>query len=129
MACRCLIAEVKASTLQDFPSHPKCPPVVDQATAEGYILGLPWWTHIQAYSPLLTGATLRARLAAHHVTVVSWLGNSQWTVEFPGKELFLHVSGWVYTNPPRRGSPSLNHSDLAKAVGEWQAANNQVPQD
>lgn len=129
LACRCVIAETRAATLQDFPSHPKCPPVVDQTSAEAYILGLSWWAHIQAYVPSLTSADLCTRLAVHYANVRTWLGTDQWTVEFPGKELFLHVSGWVYSNPPAGGSATLNQSDLAKSIGEWQAANNQVPQE
>jgi hypothetical protein len=128
-ACRCVIAEAKRNTLQNFPAHPKCPPVTDQATAESYILGLPWWAQLQAFAPSLANANLKAKLLAHHAAVSSWLGSKQWTVEFSGKELFLHVSGWVYANPVPGGSPAANHSDLAKAVGEWQAANNQVPQE
>jgi len=129
LACRCVIAEAKGTTLQDFPEHPKCPPVVDHASAETYILGLPWWARIQAYTPSLTNANLRARLATHHANVTAWLGTDQWTIEFHGKELFLHVSGWVYTKPPRGNAPALNQSDLAKSVGERQAAAKQVPQE
>ncbi len=129
MACRCVIAEVNQAAFAGFPAHPQCPPVVDQTTSEEYILALPWWTHIANYSSSLTDVSLRAKLMAHHATVTSWLGNDQWTVEFPGKELFHHVSGWVYTNPPPGGSPALNRSDLVKSIGKWQAENAHVPQE
>ncbi len=129
MACRCLIAQVKREMLQDFPAHPTCPPVVDQSTAEIFARGLPWWTHIAKYSATLTEQSLRTALAEHHATVMSWLENGPWTVEFPGKELFRAVSGWVYTKPPRGTSSALNRSNLVKSVGKWQAENGYVPEE
>lgn len=129
MAARMVIAEVKTSIHHDFPVLPAYPAVADQATAEAYLGQLPWWNHAQNYVASLTTAHLNGRLAEHHASVAAWLAGADWRTEFPGKELFREVRGWIYDKPPNPASSAVYDADLAKSVGEWQAANNQVPQE
>jgi len=129
MAGRSVIAEVKKAFHQDFPEHPKCPPVVDQATAEAYLAAIPWFEQMRDFAPSLSAVNLNERLAVHHATVAGWINSGEWSKEFPGKELFRHIRGWVYTKPPQVASAALRDADLGKAVGEWQAANHRVPQE
>ena len=123
MACRCVIAEARRTTLSDFPAHPTCPPVVDQPTAEGYLLALPWWGDIQAFAPSLTNPNLQTRLVAHHAVAAGWIANGQWVAEFPGKELFRARSGLGLSESPSRRVPCLARRGSRK--GCWRVASSQ----
>jgi len=129
LAARRVIARVRNTILTDFPRHPTFPTVVDQASSEAYLHEIPWWSVAQTYLPTLTNSHLTAELVSHHGVVSGWLTTSQWLTEFPGKELFRSIRDWVYWTTPPIGTPAMRDSDLGKAVGEWQAANNRVPQE
>ena len=126
MATRSVIAETRRTVLEDFPNHPTAA-VVDQQTAEAFLLSKSWWNNFQTYSQTLTTADLENRLLTHHATVLSWIENGNWRNEFPGKELFRRIRSWVYTKPTPGATPATQDSDLAKDLGEWQLANNRVP--
>lgn len=129
MAGRGVVSEVRRTIHRDFPKHPRYPTVVDQATAEAYLAAQPWFGSMQAFAPSLTAGNLNAKLVSHHATVEGWINTGDWLKEFPGKELFRHVRDWIYQSPPNAGSSALRDDDLGKAVGEWQVANNRVPQE
>ena len=127
MACRGVISGIHDELYGDFPSHPKCPEVADQAGAETYLLASPWYAGLATRAAGLSEAEVKNRLMNAHTQAVQQIANGSWQMEFSGKELFRHVRGYVYTNPPQPASKATLDADVAKSVGRWQAQNGQIP--
>jgi hypothetical protein len=129
MACRSVISGIHAEFYDDFPSHPKCPEVTDQAGAETDLLATPWFAGLAARTAGLSVAEVKKRLTTAHALAVQQIADGSWQSEFSGKELFHHVRGYVYINAPKSTAKSILDADLAKSVGRWQVDNGRVPQE
>ena len=127
MACRSVISGIHAEFYDDFPSHPKCPEITDQADAESYLLTSPWFAGLPGRTAGLSAAEVKNRLANAHRQAVEQIADGSWQSEFSGKELFRHVRGYVYANAPKFTAKPILDADLAKSVGRWQVDNGQVP--
>ncbi|MGO8751844.1 MAG: hypothetical protein ACLQNE_38370 [Thermoguttaceae bacterium] len=129
MACRGVISGIHAEFYDDFPVHPKCPAITDQAGAETYVLASPWFSGLAARTAGLSAAEVRNRLANTHARAVEQIADGSWQSEFSGKELFRHVRGYVYTNASKSTAKAVLDADLAKSVGRWQVDKKRVPQE
>jgi hypothetical protein len=128
MACRSVIADLADAFIGEFPRHPKCPQVVDLKSAEDCIVGQEWFKQLKGHSDSATAeGEIRNRLTLAHTNTEQQAASDGWKREFSGKELFRDVRGWVYTEPPAKASPSDLDVDVARAVAQWQVANNTVP--
>ena len=126
MACRAVLSELRQLALGDFPRHAGPPQVSSLADAEAYISTSSWFTGLPAkMAGAIAPGYLKTRLQDFHGQMQSAVTNGSWRTEFSGKELFRDVRDWVYRGGPTSGAG--RDSDLAKAVGEWQRANQAVP--
>jgi hypothetical protein len=129
--CCNVISELREDFFADFPEHPSVPaiPGVDQAV--DYIIQSAWLKKLAGNAARWTEEVVRKRLIAINTQIQARLNSSDdWLIDVPGKELFRDVQGWIYTRPPGQqhsvADPSI---DLAKAVGDWQAKNQCVPEN
>ena len=130
MACRRVIADLREEFLGDFPEHPKCPQVDDQASAERYIVDQDWFKQLkERANTVTTTGEISTRLGKAHVAARGQLSSNDWKRDFSGKELFRDVRGWIYINAPERASKSELDVDMARAVAQWQVANGTVPSE
>ncbi|MFO0877583.1 MAG: hypothetical protein U0840_09425 [Gemmataceae bacterium] len=127
LACRRVLTEIRRAVLDNYPAHPTTVAMPTVAAAEQHIVGSPWFAQLPATAHQWTqpGAVLAA-LQAAETGYNADLASGNWRVEFSGKEIFRRVRDYVYQPPQNPGTPD---SDFAKAIGEWQQANNQVPAD
>ncbi|OWK36798.1 hypothetical protein [Fimbriiglobus ruber] len=127
LACRQVLTRMRQDVQQDFPSHPNLAAVTTVAQAEQHITTAPWFNSLSAKATAWTtaGRVLSELQAAEQVFSAA-LTNGQWVAEFSGKEMFRRLRDYVYQPPQNPGYPD---SDFAKAIGEWQQTNGQVPAD
>lgn len=128
MACRAVLAELRRSVFDDFPSHPGPQVVTDLAAAEAYICTSQWYVSLPPeVATLATPGYVSSRLQYYHGLMLQAVQGDDWKRDFSGKELFRDIRDWVYRGGS--GAGSARDSDLAKAVGMWQNANSSVPQE
>jgi hypothetical protein len=126
MACRAVLSELRQVVLDDFPRHAGPPQVNSLATATDYISNSPWYTALPGKVAAAAGpGYVSARLQHFHRMMLNAVANGDWRTEFSGKELLRDIRDWVYLGGATSGA--ARDSDLAKAVGQWQRANNAVP--
>jgi hypothetical protein len=124
MACRQVLANLRADFVTDFPQHSH---VATQAAAEALICGSPWYQNLRnVIRAAIPAYRIQARLAAAHPVMAAALGNGNWRTTYSGKEMLRNLHGWLYTPPPG-STPADCDRDLARAVGQWQRANGAVP--
>jgi hypothetical protein len=75
----------------------------------------------------VSDVSLLALIEEQYAKVEAWLQSNDWLREFPGKELFRGLRGWLYTAPDRFAPPTVLDSDLAKSIGQWQVENSAIP--
>jgi hypothetical protein len=130
MSCRKVIADLRDKFFADFPSHPKCPKIINAQDAEQYILSHQWFQQLLAKTNAAVHlGEIGHRISDAHIHMDAHLKSGQWKVAFSGKELFHHIRDWVNSRPPPHADPSERDEDLAKAVAQWQVQNGQVPQE
>jgi hypothetical protein len=130
MACRAVIAGFHDEFSQDFPEHPKCDAVTDQATASNYIASQEWYKKLGQRAKGATGAgEVESRLRAAHKKCAAQLKSGAWKQTFSGKEIFRPLRDWVYTKRPPNASGSDLDVSVAKAIAAWQVQSNSVPQE
>lgn len=130
-SCRAVLAEERDRLLAAEPSHPTIQQVGNEAEASAYLDGLPYWNAVQLQTAGWNPAARAAALRRFHATAAAQLQDGSWVREFPGKEIFHHVRSLVHEPRRDRSLPPQTagdlDSDVAKAVGAWQAANEKVP--
>lgn len=114
----------------DFPSHPSRNQAHDQPSALAVLQNYPWYAQVtnRATRVAQAGEPLNSLTTAHGA-VAGWLAGVAWKQEFPGKELYRDIRGFVYSPAPG-GAPGAGVQadiDVAKAIARWQRANNGVP--
>ena len=126
LACRCVLTDLCRIVQGDFPGHPKLADVPGVGEAERHITTAAWYTQLAVRATACTTAGhVRTLLDAAALNFNTALADGSWVVEFSGKEIFRRIRDYVYA-PGTRGS---HDTDFAKAIGVWQRANGQVPQD
>jgi hypothetical protein len=126
MACRRVLADLRAEFLMDFPGHSR---VVDLATAQQHICGSDWYQRLRDYHRTVVPADqITRRLNDAHALAAAELASGQWRQSFPGKDLLHDLHNWLYLPPAGRGTtPAEVDLDLARSVARWQVANGAVP--
>jgi hypothetical protein len=125
MACRQVLARLRAQAVQDFPSHSR---VQDQASAERLICDSAWYRNLSAFTATVTGAGEVARLlAAAHAGAAAELSGGEWRQTFAGKPLLRDLHAWLYNPPPGATTAMERDRDLARSVARWQVANSAAP--
>ena len=129
MACRNVLSGYWSRLVDRFPKHSKVPHVTDRAQAENYLLTQNgWWAALPASTAhIQDNAVVTQDLLQAHNLHDTQVNNGTWVNEFSGKEVFRSLRGYLFNRA--YASDEVMDTDLAKSVGEWQAANNRVPQE
>lgn len=127
MSCRDVLSQLSHLFRDDFPGHPKCPHITDQAQAESFILVSPWFATLSAKMAQATDAVVRRLLAEAKTRADSQILSGEWRLRFSGKEIFHHVRSWIYDSSGRRATPTDLDADVAKAVARWQFEHDAFP--
>ena len=117
---------MRTELLGDFPPHPRLIDITTTAQVEQYIITSLWFTQLTARATTwtTTGHVLSEAQTAEAANLTA-LVNGTWAIEFSGKEIVRPLRSYVYQ--PRTAGD--HDSDFAKAIGEWQNANAQIPAD
>ena len=128
MACRKVIRQMRDTVLGGFLTHPKCPEITDQASAEQYIVRSDWYARLSVNAAKLTSkGAVRAMLVAAHQQYDADLPSGKWLKTFAGKEIFRHVRGYVYDKPVREAGRAVLDADVAKSVAKQQVDAKRIP--
>jgi hypothetical protein len=127
VACRLAISEIRDQVFADFLTHPACDQVSNKDAAYAFLCNHPWWPATRTYLSNVSDVSLLALIEEQYAKVEAWLQSNDWLHEFPGKELYRGLRGWLYTAPDRFAPPTVLDSDLAKSIAQWQVENNAVP--
>ncbi|MDB5312342.1 MAG: hypothetical protein JWO38_6544 [Gemmataceae bacterium] len=127
LACRRVISDLREEIQGDFPGHPALVAVTTLLLAEQHIVASNWFTQLSVRAATWTRpGYLATKLQDAERAFNAARVNGTWLSEFSGRELFRPLRSYVYQPPRLPGNPD---SDFAKAVGEWQQANNAGPAD
>ncbi len=126
MACRQVLADLRAQTVKDFPSHAV---VHNQAEAELLVCSSGWYINLAGFATTITATgEITRRLTSAYATAAAELGNGQWRTTYSGKALVRELHYWLYTPPGgTTPSPAERDRDLARSVARWQRANGAIP--
>jgi hypothetical protein len=128
MSCRAVLDCFNVTMTGDFPQHPGLGAVPDRNSAILHIQNAPWYQELAGQAGRITApGRLDNDLDNQHAVWRACLASGEWTRQFSGKEIFRAIRGTMVKQAGR--TTAQMDEDLAKAVGEWQFANNAVPSD
>ena len=128
-ACRETIAELKRRFREPFVPDPS-QAIGDRNAAIAHICNSPWFAKLGGEAARSERSDIEDLLASDHLRMSDRLADGTWRQDFPGKEILRGVAGWMCDRPAMHRFPSRDsdfYSDLAKEIGRWQVANDDVP--
>ncbi len=126
LACRHVLMSYSSRLFDTFPKHPSIPAIGTKDEAERHIKeATQWFASLEPSAAKISAPpTVGDDLEKAHAAYEAHLESGEWIHRFPGKELFRTLRGYIAQHSPT-AEPDI---DLAKSLGEWQYANDAVPQ-
>ncbi|MCC6156919.1 MAG: hypothetical protein IT350_02625 [Deltaproteobacteria bacterium] len=130
LACRDVLARCRGEMIGEYFENPTFGTIPDLAAATTYIGSQPWLRDLELRAHEVV-ANLNPYLNVAHTLRRQQLENQIWNRDFPGKEIFRTVRGYVTQTAARarEGTSVQEDIDLARAIADSQRAANRIPSD